>query len=56
MQSIIEKAVEQYKRRRFLEGLNEDFKALKKDRKAWQEETEERRLWENTLLDGIENE
>jgi hypothetical protein len=56
MQSVIEKAVDQYKRRKFLEGLSEDFRALREDREAWQEETEERELWENTLPDGVENE
>jgi len=54
MQTIIEEAVEQYRRRRFLEGLNQDFKALKEDEQAWQEELAERALWDNTLLDGVE--
>ncbi len=52
MQTILEQAVEQYRRRRFLEGLNDDFKALKEDQLAWQEELEERALWDKTLLDG----
>ncbi len=56
MQTIIEQAVEQYRRRRFLEGLNQDFKALKEDTQSWQEELEERRLWDKTSLDGVENE
>jgi hypothetical protein len=54
MQTIVEEAVEQYQRRRFLEGLNQDFKALKEDPEAWQEELAERSLWDNTLLDGVE--
>ena len=49
-----EEAIEQYRRRRFLEGLNQDFKALKEDREAWQEELEERKMWDKTLLDGEE--
>ncbi len=56
MQTIIEQAVEQYRRRRFLEGLNQDFKALKEDTQSWQEELEERQLWDKTSLDGVENE
>ena len=56
MQTIIEQAVEQYRRRRFLEGLSQDFKNLKEDTQAWQEELEERELWNTTLLDGVENE
>lgn len=54
MQTIVEEAIEQYQRRRFLEGLNQDFKALKEDAQAWQEELAERALWDNTLLDGVE--
>jgi hypothetical protein len=54
MQTIVEEVVEQYQRRRFLEGLNQDFKALKEDPEAWQEELAERSLWDNTLLDGVE--
>lgn len=54
MQTVVEKAIQQYQRRRFLEGLDQDFKRLKQDPQAWQEEQEERALWEKTLLDGIE--
>ncbi len=56
MQTIIEDALQQYRRRRFLEGLNEDFKALKDDSEAWQEELEERKMWDKTLLDGEKSE
>ena len=56
MQTIVDQAVEQYRRRRFLEGLNQDFKALREDEQAWQEELAERALWDNTLLDGVETE
>ena len=52
MQTILEQAVEQYRRRRFLEGLNQDFKALQENPLAWQEELAERALWDKTLLDG----
>lgn len=54
MQSIVEKAVERYKRDLFLESLNQDFKRLRENKEAWDVEIEERRLWENTLLDGVE--
>ena len=54
MQTIVEEAIEQYRRRRFLEGLSQDFKTLKEDPQAWQEELEERLLWDKTLLDGVE--
>ena len=53
MQTIVAEALEQYQRRRFLAGLNEDFKTLREDAQAWQEELAERALWDNTLLDGV---
>ncbi|MBP9664586.1 MAG: hypothetical protein KBD94_08180 [Pyrinomonadaceae bacterium] len=56
MQSIIDEAVEQYKRRRFLEGLNDDFARLKQDPEAWQDELDERLVWDSTLADDIEDE
>jgi len=56
MQAVLDSAVEAYRRRVFLEGLNEDFAALRADRDAWQEEEEERKLWEVTLSDGLEPE
>ncbi len=54
MQSIVEKAVERYKRELFLESLNQDFQRLRENETAWNDELEERHLWENTLLDGVE--
>ncbi len=54
MQSIVDKAVERYKRELFLEGLNQDFKNLQENEVDWNAELEERYLWENTLLDGVE--
>jgi len=56
MQEIVEKAVESYRRKSFLEGLSNDFRALQDDPQAWQDEKEERALWDNTLQDGLENE
>lgn len=54
MQSIVDKAVERYKREIFLESLNQDFKRLRENEEDWVSELEERKLWENTLLDGVE--
>jgi predicted transcriptional regulator len=56
MQSVIDQAIEELRRRRMLDATNSAFSALKADKGAWQEESEERRLWENTLADGVENE
>ncbi len=54
MQSIVDKAVERYKRELFLEGLNQDFRNLQENEADWNDELAERKLWENTLLDGVE--
>ena len=47
-------ALEEYRRKHFLEKANEAFAALKMDPKAWMKEIEERRAWEGTLGDGLE--
>ncbi len=56
MQSVIDQAIEEMRRRKLLEEANAAFSALKTDEIAWQEEVEEREMWENTLLDGVEKE
>lgn len=56
MQSVIDQAIEDLRRRRMLEATNSAFSALKADKTAWQEELDERNEWENTLLDGVEKE
>ena len=54
MQAILDKAVEEYRRKRFLEEANRAFAALKNNSEAWKEEVEERELWNNTLADDLE--
>lgn len=54
MQSVIDQAIEDLRRRKMLEATNSAFSALKADTSAWQEESDERELWENTLLDGVD--
>ena len=56
MQSVIDQAIEDLRRRKVLEATNSAFSALKADKAAWSEEPGERELWENTLLDGVETE
>ena len=55
MSEELEQAVEQRKRQQFLEQLNADFAALRADPEAWAEELEERRLFEGTLMDDLED-
>jgi hypothetical protein len=54
MPAVLDRAIESYRRQRFLEGLNEDFKALRGNAKAWKQELDERSAWDAALSDGLE--
>jgi hypothetical protein len=54
MIEVLAKAVEAYRRQRFLEGLNADFAALRSDRRAWAEEQAERAAWDATMADDLQ--
>lgn len=56
MQAVLEKAVENYRRKWLLEKTNEAYAVLKKDRIAWQEELDEREAWEAALNDDLDGE
>jgi len=55
-QSVLDRAVDHYRREKFLRDANADFAALKQSGRAWSEELGERKLWDETLSDGIEDE
>jgi predicted DNA-binding protein len=56
IQEILDEAIESYRRYKFLVDCNSAFARLKENPKAWEEEKEERRLFENTLKDGLKDE
>ena len=56
MQSVIDQAIEDMRRRKMLEATNLAFTELKADKTAWREEIAEREIWTNTLSDGVEEE
>ena len=56
MQNVLDQAIERYRRDRFFRDLDEGYARLQADPKAWEDEREERRLWETTLTDGLEGE
>jgi predicted transcriptional regulator len=56
MVTVLEDAVEEYRRKQLLDKLSADFARLRKDRKAWDDELKERALWDQTLADGLGNE
>lgn len=51
---ILDQAVEEYRRKLFFQGLAADYAALKADPAAWEEELAERKVWEGTLMDGLD--
>lgn len=53
MQTVLDKAIENYRRYIFLTQANQAFAALKQNEELWQEELAERGLWEQTLADGV---
>lgn len=55
MQHVLDTALEQYRRRQFLEALNTAYAALQADPQAQAEEAEELAAWDGTLLDGLED-
>lgn len=55
MQSVLAKAVEEYKRRWILQRTNEAYASLRGQPGLWKEEQEERRAWEATLGDDLED-
>ncbi len=56
MRSVLDDAIERYRRERFLLAANADFAALRTEGKAWNQELHERELWEKTTSDGISKE
>ncbi len=54
MQSVLAKAIEEYRRKSFLEDANAAFAALRADPRAWRREQRERAAWDVTLGDGQE--
>lgn len=53
---IVDKAIEEYRRHRLLDEVNAAYSALRNDENAWQEELAERRAWDSTLADGLNEE
>ena len=52
VQAVLHAAIELYRRQKFLEDANTAFALLRQKPEAWQEELEERALWDGTLADG----
>ena len=53
IQTLLNNAVEAYRREVFLDRTNQAYADLKKDPKAWAECQEERAVWNTTTKDGL---
>lgn len=53
---IIRRAVEGMRREEILKAANAGYAVMKNDAVAWQEELEERAVWETTNSDGLKSE
>ncbi len=56
MQSMIDEAVELYRRRRFLEAVNAAYTPLRQHAETWTVIEHERREWDTALGDGLQHE
>ena len=54
MQSMIDEAVELYRRRRFLEAVNAAYAPLRHDAETWRVIEQERSEWDTALGDGLD--
>ena len=53
LEELVAKAVKEYDRVRFFRLVDEGYKRLQADPVAWQQELEERKLFEGTLMDDL---
>jgi predicted transcriptional regulator len=56
LQTVVERAIEDYRRNRFLDTVNSQFAALKADVDTWRSESAERDEWDATISDGNDRE
>jgi predicted DNA-binding protein len=54
-QKIIEEAVIRYAHEQILKKANEQYAAIKKDPKIWQEMQNELNAWDVSVIDGLDN-
>ena len=52
MQEVLARALEEYRRIRFLKEANTAYAALRENARLWKEEQQERSMWDTTLRDG----
>jgi hypothetical protein len=53
-QASLDRAIEQYRRRLFMEAANAEYAALRADPEAWAEYQKELALRDSTLMEGLD--
>lgn len=53
MQTVLDKAIANYRRQMFLIQANQAFAALRQNEELWSEELAERELWNQAIADGV---
>jgi hypothetical protein len=51
---VLDKALDAYRRTLFFDQLNAGYAELRADPQAWAEMEAERKLWDATLMDGLD--
>src|ERR1700732_190980 len=54
MMDVLDKALDAYRRKLFFEQMNAGYAELRADPEAWAEHLAERKLWDATLMDGLD--
>jgi hypothetical protein len=54
LEAVLDHAIEGYRRKAFLDAVNAGYGALRADTQAWDEDLAERKLWDATLMDGLD--
>ena len=55
MTTVLEHALESYRRQKFLDECNRAYEALKANPKEWAKEQAEREAWDATAGDGLKD-
>jgi hypothetical protein len=56
MMNVLDRALDVYRRQLFFEQLNAGYAELRADPQAWAEHLAERKVWDATLMDGLDPE
>ena len=54
MQAVLELALEEYRRKKFLDEVNLEYARLQGDASAWASHKKELATWDVTLADGLQ--